>query len=408
MRRILILLPAVMLLAAMLPAAMPPMAALAEGVTLYTVSSFAGADASAAAYVELLKAFEESTGHVVVDSSASSDETWKTSVLYDFAAGNEPDILFFFAASADSAPILSRVVPIDEINAAYPDLMLPENASVAETDGRVYAIPVRPFWEALFVNTDLFERYGVALPDTWDKLETAIRRFTEEGVVPISVSLSDIPHYLVEMSILVCSSPEEYAARPASLEEVPASWYEGMALIRRLYQLGAFADNASATTEEMSSQLFRTKKAAMQIDGSWFANSIPQESMDTTIVMPMPAYAEDADPQAFVGGTSMGFYLTRRAWEDPARRDAAVQLLAWLTGKDSVRALGGMELTGALLESSYALLEHSGSMYRPLQDDMNRLARETWLLNCVPAVAEGSMTPEECWQTVMALQAFEE
>lgn len=398
MRRLLIL-----LLTAILP-----LSAMAEGLTLYTVSSFAGADASAAAYVELLKAFEEATGHVIIDNSASSDETWKTSVLYDFAAGNEPDVLFFFAASADSAPILSRVVPIDEINAAYPQLKLTVNPSVAEPDGRVYAIPVRPFWEGLFVNTDLFAQYGVELPDTWEKLETAIRRFNEVGVIPISVSLSDIPHYLAEMSILVCSTPAEYAARPASLKEVPQAWYDGMALIRRLYEIGAFAANANATTEEMSSQLFRTKKAAMQIDGSWFANSIPQENMNTTIVMPMPAYAEDADPRAFIGGTSMGFYLTRRAWEDPQRRDAAVQLLAWLTGKDSMRALGSMELSGALLESSYALLENSDLMYRPLQDDMNRDARETWLLNCVPSVAEGSMTAEECWQTVMALHAFEQ
>ena len=157
----------------------------------------------------------------------------------------------------------------------------------------------------------------------------------------------------------------------------------------------------------MSSQLFRDKKAAMQIDGSWFANSLPRENMDTTIVMPMPAYAPDADPQAYLGGTSMGFYLTRKAWEDPQRRDAAVQLLSWLTNKDSMRVLGGMELQGALLESSFAMLENSASMNRPLQDDMNREARETWLLNCVPAVAEGTMTPEECWATVMALNAFE-
>ena len=89
-----------------------------ESVVLETVSCFAGADASAAAYVEILKAYELETGNRVEDTSATSDEAWKASVLYDFAAGNEPDILFFFAANADSAPILSRVVPIAEINAA--------------------------------------------------------------------------------------------------------------------------------------------------------------------------------------------------------------------------------------------------------------------------------------------------
>ena len=87
-------------------------AACAEGVTLRTVSSFAGADTAAEAYVDILKAYEAETGNVVLDASAVSDETWKTGVLNDFAAGNEPDVLFFFAAGADSSPILRKVVPV--------------------------------------------------------------------------------------------------------------------------------------------------------------------------------------------------------------------------------------------------------------------------------------------------------
>ena len=385
-----------------------PAGALAEGITLRTASCFAGTDASAEAYVELLKAFEEQTGCVIEDASAASDESWKTSVLYDFAAGNEPDVLFFFAANADSAPILSRVVPIAEINAAYPELNLPEMPALRESDGRVYAIPVRSFWEGLFVNTDLFARYDLELPTTWERLETAIARFRAEGVVPISASLSDIPHYLAEMAVLVCGSPEEHAARPGTLSEVPRSWFEGMALIRRLYELGAFADNVTATNESMASQLFRDKKAAMQIDGSWFANSIPETGMNTTIVMPMPAYAPEADPDAFIGGVSMGFYLTRRAWEDADRRDAAVQLLAWFAKEENLALLGNSHLTGALRESVEEMLSHREAMLRPFQDDMSKEAREVWLLDCVSAVAEGTMTAEECWTRIMQLHPFED
>ena len=384
-------------------------AARAEGVTLWTVSSFAGADAaSAMAYVELLQQYEGQTGNTVVDNSATSDETWKTGVLSDFAAGNEPDVLFFFAASADSAPILNRVVPIDEINAAYPDLHLEENPVLREADGRVYAIPVRPYWEGLFVNVDLFERYGLALPDTWENLETAILRFRQEGVVPISVSLSDIPHYLAECAVLASGSPEDYMARPRTLAEAPASFFEGMRLIRRLAALGAFAPNVSATNEAAASQLFRDKQAAMQIDGSWFANTLPESSMDTTIVMPFPVCSVQADPTAYIGGVSMGFYLTRRAWEDPQRRDAAVALLAFLTREGSRRSLAGEQLSGRLLASVEALTAPGNRMLSPLQDAMNKEARERWLLGCIASIAEGSMTAEECWVRVMALSPFEE
>ena len=392
-------------IAAWLLALLVSASALAEGVTLRTVSCFAGEDAAAIAYVELLKAYEEQTGDTVEDASATSDESWKARVLSDFAVGNEPDVLFFFACSADSAPILRRTVPIAEINAAYPELRLAESEVLREPDGEIYAIPARPYYEGLFVNTDLFERYRLPLPDTWAHLEEAVAGFRAAGIVPIAVSLSDIPHYLAECAVLSCATPEEYAARPARFEDVPQSWLDGMARIRRLYELGAFPEDVLNTSEDAASQLFRDKRAAMQFDGSWFANSIPESGMDTTAVLPVPP--ANGGGGAVIGGVSMGFYLTRRAWDDPARRDAAVGLLAWLTAPDNAALLGTEEISGKLAESARALTADAGRMLGPLQDAMNKDARETWLLQCVPAVADGRMTPEACWDRVMGMGAFE-
>ncbi|MBR6707772.1 MAG: carbohydrate ABC transporter substrate-binding protein [Clostridia bacterium] len=381
-------------------------AALGEGVTLRTVSSFAGADAAAEAYVDILKAYEAETGNTVLDTSAVSDEAWKTGVLQDFAAGSEPDILFFFAAGADSAPILSRVVPVGEINEAYPGLDLPENDALRESDGKVYAVPVRSFWEGLFVNADVFEACGVELPADWESFCACIRAFREKGIVPIAISLSDIPHYLAEFALLSCASPEELRARPRTLEEVPGSWYEAMALLRELTEMGAFADNAFATDESASTALFRDKKAAMQIDGSWLVSSLPKESMESTLVLPVPLHSGGGAAENCIGGVSMGFYLTRRVWRSD-RRDAAVLLLEMLTREDSLRRLGYSGLNGKLIASAEAMTAGRG-LIGPLQDAMNRDAREVWLLECIPAVAAGRMTPEECWQRVMSLHPFGE
>ena len=376
------------------------------GVTLRTVSCFAGTDSAAEAYVEILNRYESETGNTVLDDSSTSDEAWKTAVLKDFAAGNEPDILFFFAAGADSAPILSRVVSLEEINAAYPDLHLPENEALRETDGKVYAVPVRGFWEGLYVHTDLFEQYGAPLPDSWDALLEAIRIFRVNGIVPIAVSLTDIPHYLAEMAMLACASREELLARPATFEEVPASWIEAMRVIRELAEAGAFADNAGSTYESASTGQFLNKEAAMQPDGSWLASAFTPEMMNTMAVLPMPRRNGDGVSDCYLGGISMGFYLTRRAWGS-GRRDAAAELLSALTGEESIRRLGNSAITGQLLSSSEALRD-GRNMIGPLQDAMNNKAREVWLLECIPAVAEGRMTPEECWKRVMAMNPFGE
>ncbi len=378
----------------------------AEGITLRTVSCFAGDDAAAGVYVEILHRYESETGNTVRDTSSTSSEAWKTSVLNDFAAGKEPDILFFFAAGADSAPILSRVVPLDEIGSAYPELMLTENDALREADGRIYAVPVRGYWEGLYINTDLFEQYGAPLPEDWDSLLEAVRIFRENGIVPIAVSLSDIPHYLAEMAVLACAEKEEQQARPRSLDEVPESWTEAMRVIRELTEAGAFAGNASATYESAATALFLEKKAAMQFDGSWLASSISPARMDSIAVLPMPRRDGNGASDCYIGGVSMGFYLTRRAWNS-GRRDAAVQLLAALTGPDSLRRLGNTALARKLQASADRMMA-GREMVSPLQDAMNKNAREVWLLECIPAVAEGSMTAEQCWEKVMALSPFGE
>ena len=208
------------------------------------------------------------------------------------------------------------------------------------------------------------------------------------------------------MSLLACASKEDLAARPKTFEEVPASWLEAMSLIRELAEAGAFADNAWSTYETASTNLFLTKKAAMQMDGSWLESSFSYGMMDTLRVLPMPLRNGEGVSDCYLGGVSMGFYLTRRAWES-GRRDAAVALLKELTSEESVRELGSSSLSGRLLDSAKDM-QTGRQMVSPLQDAMNSKAREVWLLECIPAVAEGAMTPEECWRRVMSLAPFGE
>ena len=379
--------------------------AAAENLTLHTISCFAGGNSAGDAYVSILRDFETATGHTVIDESSTSNEAWKSGVLKRFAAGDEPDVLFFFAAGADSKLLLNRLVPVTEINNAYPELSLPQEDVLKEADGQVYAVPVYSFWEGLYVNTDLFERFGLDLPTDWGKLVRAIEVFRTNNIVPVSVSLSDIPHYLAEFAMLACVPPEELALRPKSFEEVPASWFDGMRLIHELYELGAFQDNAAFTEENVTTGLFLSGKAAMQFDGSWQVADFTQRLQDSVSVLPMPLRSS-GQAACYPGGVSMGFFLTRKAWNSD-RRDAAVSLLSFLTSKESLERLNNQHMTGSL-RSSWEQMVANRPMSQPLQDAMNQRARETWLLECVPAVAEGSMTAEKCWQKVMELNPFGE
>ena len=123
--------------------------------------------------------------------------------------------------------------------------------------------------------------------------------------------------------------------------------------------------------------------------------------------MPFPAYAGNAEPTAILGGTSMGFYITRRAWEDTAKRDAVISLLAKLTSEDAKRRLGH-SYGGALLESVEKMIAdatQNNALIAPLQEQMDPDARLYWF-GQIAAIIEGTADPLTVLSTAIEMGAF--
>lgn len=374
-----------------------------QAVTLKTISTFAGGDRAAQTYYDLLEQWESETGNTVEDYSDLSSEEWKSDVLRDVQAGYY-DVVFYYAVGADSQPMLPYVVSMNEILETYPDAPLTVNPLMTEGDGKVYAIPVRPFWEGLICNTDVFEQHGVELPTTWEQMKTAIETFKAAGVVPIATGLTELTHYITEVAILASGPAADYAARPKTAAELPESWVKGMELIRELYQMGAFPEQVGEMTEDDVSDMFLAKQAAMTIDGTWFANAVPADSWNTTVVIPFPTYTADADPNAVVGGISMGFYLTRSAWDNTEKRASAVSLLEYLTRPEAAAKLG-VFYEGRLLESSQQMVGSASGLYAPISDSMYNEARIYWYSEVLP-MARGEADPRAVMTQVIEMGAF--
>ena len=71
-------------------------AAYADGITINVTTTYAGEDSNAQNFKDSVAAWEAETGNKVEDSSATSDEAFKSRIITDFEAGSEPDVLFFF------------------------------------------------------------------------------------------------------------------------------------------------------------------------------------------------------------------------------------------------------------------------------------------------------------------------
>lgn len=312
-------------------------------VTLTTVSMYGGTDANAGNYQAINKQFMLDYTYITLeDDSQSSDQDWKTKIAADFAVGNEPDVIQYFTdANASDVLAANKFVSIEEIRAEYPeyagDTLDAALNAAANPDGVQRAVPTTGYWEGLFCNKDLFDQYNLELPTDWERMVKAIDTFKENGIVPIAVSLNNVPHYWVEFLILSAAGPDGYQVVPTT---VPAQWASGLTMFKTLRDMGAFPVDTDTIDNELAGELFKNKQAAMQLDGSWYAGGIPDQ--DNTVVVKFPTIpGGKAQDGAMVGGISSGFYITKKAWNDPDKREAVIKFVMAHTNKEAVTTYWG-------------------------------------------------------------------
>ena len=328
--------------------------AMAEGVTINVTTTYAGEDSNAQNYKDSVQAWEEESGNKVEDSSATSDEAFKSRIITDFEAGSEPDVLFFFNG-VDSNQFVEqgKVVSVDEIREVYPDYasnMKDDLLGASPVDGVNYSVPVNGYWEGMFVNKEVLEQAGVEVPTaetTWDEFLADCEAIKEAGFTPIAASLQEIPHYWFEYAIYNFQSPETHNTVPESVDdEYGQAWVAGLNDIKALYEAGYFPENTLTATDAETFQLFTGDKAAFLIDGSWKIGGIAEavDDIENYTVVNVPGKGDRLTTDE-IGGLSMGYYITRKAWEDEEKRDAAVSFVSFMTSDEVVSKFAGVSAT---------------------------------------------------------------
>ena len=320
--------------------------AAAEPVSLTVVTSYGGDDGNRANYEAALAGYEAATGNKVLDASATSNEEWKAKVMTDFETGTEPDVLFYFNGN-DSDAIVSagKVVSLDDIRAAYPDFatnMKDDMLVPSAVDGKVYSVPVNGYWESMYVNTKVLEAAGVTLPGadyTWDQFLVDCQKIKDAGFTPVAVSLQEVPHYWFEFSVYNNGNTANHLNVPAMADdETGMKWAKGLEDIKALYDAGYLPENTLTATDAETVQLVADGQAAFLIDGSWkigFFQTNCADHLEDFALTYVPAKGE-RQATDLIGGISMGYYITKKAWDDPAKRDAAVKFVEYMTSDEQV------------------------------------------------------------------------
>lgn len=390
-------------------------------VTLKTVSMFGGTDPNAPIYQEINDQFMKDNADIVIeDDSQKTDEEWKAKVAADFSAGNEPDVINFFTdATANAIIATDKLMTVEDIKKEYPEYAQDTTEEAMDltknTDGVERAVPTTGYWEGLYCNKDLFDKYNLELPTDWASLETAIKTFKENDIIPIACSLNNVPHYWVEHLLLSGAGVEEYTSVP---EKAPKGWVTGLETLKTLRDMGAFPEDTDTVDDSYVGQLFEDKKAAMQLDGSWKVAGYKDQ--DNTVVVGFPGIKDSkTGSDVMIGGISSGFYITKKAWDDKDKRDAAVKFVMAHTskagvtkyweagggiGKAAVDGMQALDNMTPLAKCAFDLSTSASQTVSPTDSRIDPEAYKTIIAGAV-GVSAGQQTAEDLLNQALQLNA---
>ena len=115
-----------------------------------------------------------------------------------------------------------------------------------------------------------------------------------------------------------------------------------------------------------------------------------------------------------IGGISMGYYITRQAWEDEAKRDAAVAFVEHMTSDEVLSTFVTTEVTAlkngaspaglnVIQQSAADMCAGATSLRGAVQDSLSAEARADLFAN-VKNIVTGKVTVTEAIESALEIQ----
>jgi len=387
-----------------------------EKTTLKFISSWGGADPQAETLNDILTEFMENNKDVEIINESVSGDDFLTKIKADFASGYDPDVFGLWPGSDIDALIKAgKVADLTELLENDPEWknnFKDDGWSYTTYEGSVYGVPFERIFEGLFINKDMFEQNNIKIPNDFEELKEAVIKFRARNKIPIALNFRSEGTYLYQNILAVLGG--KYVLKDPIIEGTVKDCYiDAMKYMKELHDLGAFPSYEEALNMDNKTRdnMFLNKEAAMIAQGSWFIGKI-RENQDSYDIIPFPKISDGVpkSPTMIYGLGCGTFYISKNAWENEEKREAAIKLLKALTSRKSaqlfsfktgmicnlntdIKGMNYNELTLRGLE----LINNAKELVGPPDSYVDRTAWEEIIVTKIPYVLEGKNKPVEVW-----------
>jgi ABC-type sugar transport system, periplasmic component len=324
-----------------------------EKVKLSIWHNFAGDDLRARTVRSFIEKFQAEHPEVELDAQAIPPDGYRQRLSTVAAANEMPDVFFTYAGSHSTEFYKAGLIqPITDIARAHPEWkekFFDGAFTPYEFEpGEIYSAPIgMSATSFLYYNPELFEKYGLQVPKTWDELVHVINVFNENGVTPIA--LGNKAPWVAQSTILGSladrvTGTEWFlkAVKQDGAKFTDPEFIEALNYFKQLVDLKAFQEGANSIDNTQAEQYFIQGNAAMMIGGAWavtnLAASASEEQLAKIEMTTIPSIpGGKGEPNTISGGPGAGFALSSRT--EGKARELALELIYTLSGPEAQKAI---------------------------------------------------------------------
>ncbi|MFY0663173.1 MAG: carbohydrate ABC transporter substrate-binding protein [Natronospirillum sp.] len=234
-----------------------------------------------AAFAELLSRFQAENPDIDVRWNDFEKEGYKTAIR-GWLASSPPDIAFWYAGERMKF-FVDRGLFADVSDIWVDNNMHEDFASVVpamSVDGKQYGVPFSYYQWGIYYNKDVFDRYGLSEPSTWEEFMAINATLKENGVAPITIGTRflwtaggwfDYLNLRVNgLDYHIDLMEGKIAYNDDGVREVFKYWGE-------LVNNGYFIDNHAAYSWQEAQPFLFNGQAAMYLMGNFLTPNFPDD-----------------------------------------------------------------------------------------------------------------------------------
>lgn len=320
--------------------------AAAEKPKLVFAHAWGGGDAKASLYVPFAQKYaDEHKDTVDIEVLALSGQQEYVDVMKTrLAAGKLPDLFLFWPGESNLRPFADagKLLPVDDFSAysgsKFKRDMLDESmyASSCYVDGVAVAIPLEQFKGFWLANKDLFDKYNLKVPSTFEELKAVSKVFVANGIVPINMgSKGGNPgHFMFNALSYQLEGGIEDALAMAKTHkfDTPAN-RKAAEYLDEMRKLKMFPEDTIANGDwGPAVNLYNQEKAAMVYCFPWKIGDVKADVAAKSEFFTIPALSDAAIDvsQLTIAGQSMAMLINKDSFNDPSKKEELVKYANYL------------------------------------------------------------------------------